>query len=137
MREIKFRAWNEIHECMIFQGNDYVKKLSSFFKVYEDSKYLMQFTGLLDKNGVEIYEGDIVRWVNGLHYWEAIISTILRNKSNTLYAVETFHNCTEDEDKGIYTFERSDSRKGARNELEFIENIEVIGNIHQNPEILK
>ena len=97
-----------------------------------------QYTCLKDKNGKEIYEGDIVKWVNGKHYWEAIISTLKDSKSNTLYAIETFHNCTSDDFDEIYTYERSNSRMGFRNDVEFLsKKIEVIGNIYENPELLE
>ena len=95
-----------------------------------------QFTGLTDKKGVKIFEGDVVRWSFGQHYWEAVISSIENNKSNTLYAIETFHNCTKDEE-GYYTYERSDSRRGTRNDIEFMsKRIEVIGTIHDNPKLI-
>ncbi len=55
MREIKFRAWDKIGKIMIP-----VSRLD--FPLSEKREILMQFTGLLDKNGKEIYEGDIVSW---------------------------------------------------------------------------
>jgi len=97
-----------------------------------------QFTGLTDINGKEIFEGDIVRWVFEQHYWEAVISTVPNNKSNTLYAMETFHNCTTDDEGEFYTYKRSNSRNGSLNDIEYLSReCEVIGNIHDNPELLK
>jgi len=56
MREIKLRAWN---------GHNMEYPVYDISKQYGSSKakpyILMQYTGLLDKNGVEIYEGDIVQ----------------------------------------------------------------------------
>ena len=65
MREIKFRAWSE----------DY--GMSRYFDINEDNfeairgyQTLMQYTGLKDKNGVEIYEGDKVKHSEGINYIE-------------------------------------------------------------------
>ena len=61
MREIKFRVWNG--ECMI--SPDYIDREGVAHwhenSIPESSKELMQYTGLKDKKGNEIFEGDIIK----------------------------------------------------------------------------
>lgn len=57
MREIKFRAWQKTHNKMLF---DWCGQLINAMKEPSERIILMQYTGLKDKNGKEIYEGDII-----------------------------------------------------------------------------
>ena len=138
MREIKYKAINTRTNEIEIVTDLYWFEENQVHDNGDNDWNLLEFTGLTDKNGVEICEGDIIRWSVNKHYWEAVISTLKNAKTNTLYAVETFNNVSIDNDNDLYTYGRNNSRKGARRELEFLDrSAEVIGNIHQNPELLK
>ena len=71
MREIKFRAWDksdnvwlEEDQFVIYPQGIFDAWLGQDEPLEMDEVILMQYTGLKDKNGKEIYEGDIVLWSN-------------------------------------------------------------------------
>jgi uncharacterized phage protein (TIGR01671 family) len=112
MREIKFRAWDNV-DCMstpftLFNIQD--KKIQFTSKVV-----IMQFTGLKDKNGKEIYEGDLI--------------THTSRHGGKPHPV-IYHNGGFHADYGlIYPLSVEHYDKYCE--------IEVVGNIYENPELLK
>ena len=65
MREIKFRAWHREQRTMLKKGDTYGTSDDLDCVVYfmqGQPVELMQYTGLKDKNGVEIYEGDWIHY---------------------------------------------------------------------------
>lgn len=116
MRDIKFRVWNG--KEMFYGWGCFTNESNKQFVLTDDNKYmgiLMQYTGLTDKNGKEIYEGD---WV----YCEDYPGEI---RSGVVEWVDQwgFWNITLMED-GLGDVVRDMG-------------VEVIGNIYKNPELLK
>jgi hypothetical protein len=73
MREIKFRVWDNQGDFYWGEreGMDFKKIAFNFYdSLFEECRLVFQqYTGLLDKNGKEIYEGDFIRFDNQEGVW--------------------------------------------------------------------
>ena len=136
MREIKFRAWIKKEKLMANSFDiegiypNMVRKLEIAGKgaLYGNQYILMQFTGLKDKNGKEIYEGDII-YINRK-------KSKRENDKGKLLVVWT-NDLTSFEAKRIDEIDYIDDLECLGN-FRFKEyNLEVIGNKFENPELLK
>lgn len=119
MREIKFRAWdqnlkkfNDDHGAYDTEGIE----LNELIRFYQAKNFvLMQYTGLKDKNGKEIYEGDIL---------EGFVDV---SGERRLYVVSY-----NTEYAGFHPFIECDYEAATY----YVEPLEIIGNIYENEDLL-
>lgn len=125
MREIKFRAWiKELNEIREVEYINFWKKMISFPNKFCKEYYLnadfdeidlMRYTGLKDKNEKEIYEGDIIKLranhgigvVKYYDEWGAFVVEYIKSKPLAVLGMNYYK-----------------------------ENIEILGNIYENSELL-
>lgn len=135
---LKFRAWDKTHSKII-KADDILNLNLRYDEIeyQEICQYgmnpperdicagklmefvLMQSTGLKDKNGVEIYEGDIVKPL-GFASW---IGVVAYSKENAACILDS-HDNDFVRDTNVYL-------------SQFAEGLEVLGNIYENPELLE
>jgi uncharacterized phage protein (TIGR01671 family) len=124
MREIKFRIWDKKTGEMRYNVSVNSKGMarvcrSTGFALQYDPEYeelpVMQFVGLRDKNGKEIYEGDIVKFFDG-SFKEKIIREVYFDTELLEFGVKN---------------------SNALFHCQFSDEFEVIGNIFENPELLE
>jgi len=132
MREIKFRAWNKKHKQMLYNAElttvdirekpELMEKcdgfeITTFFHIapHDPNTVLMQYTGLKDKSGREIYESDILKhdlWGVDQVVWDDMCANFRCKREG-----EKAHDITL-----------------AHHQLK---QTKAIGNIYENPELLK
>lgn len=157
-RDLKFRAWDKGHRKMSYKVNLYsLNHRGEIDKAQIDNKQIMnrigldceimQFTGLLDRKGKEIYEADIVKF----HYFYGTLGANLgfEEAEHELTGIVDFgmfgwglkaikgehwrgHTRYEDGEGESSLHELCAMNEGAIHEDSF----EVIGNLYENPELL-
>lgn len=140
MRDIKFRAWDEINKIMHYrfefirsgiETNDWIifksdkqtlKKDEVFNNPYfQQQLKIMQYTGLKDKNGIEIYEGDICE----IEYSkESQREAFCKNGIGFIEYLDGSFWINNKYDKFSIIIDSS-------------EKLKVIGNIYENPKLLE
>lgn len=124
MREIKFRAWiqyDETHAEMLPNVQNHINGEWAFGNLlYANNAKVMQYTGLKDKNDIEIYEGDILLidcddeyYRSSVYFDGGALCIDVKGCDFDFTAVGWAIGCNTN----VYS-------------------LEVIGNIHQNPELL-
>lgn len=124
MRELKFRIWSTVAKRWLCEDSQYLqmdgKKVhpapwsTLSFDVSDNEYTIQQYTGLKDINGKEIYEGDVIKGSGANYDNENFIGEVCYDFSYPCFAI-----------------------KVSENEYRGFEEVEVIGNIYENPELLK
>jgi hypothetical protein len=122
-REIKFRVWDQHKKCFV-NVSDFQFRKDGTVDYFGHKITFQQFTGLLDKNGKEIYEGDILIY----EYTQADMSSFSALES-------PFETCAIEEvvfKDGAFRFKDNKYSTVADDCKE----MEVIGNVFENKELL-
>lgn len=127
----KFRGWHKELEQMIYgkeicghieYTTNLIDALNTMLNEDDYDIEIMQSTGLKDKNGVEIYEGDVVHYTSSIMNKAEWYKKIVRHGSALLMV--SFDEKTRDSSEFL-------------NVLSATKGVEVLGNVYENPELLE
>ena len=140
MRELKFRAWDIENKKMIpvgtlefFHGGDiHINKTNPETYQGKQLRVLMQYTGLKDINGKDVYEDDILKLSYGIPPASDMVQVVwysdyyldMEEEKNISYCGWFFKNLRE-------------NGCSAPAGIEYQDDIEIQGNIHENANLLK
>lgn len=116
MREIKFKAYNKTNDSFVYADLNTAHNTLFYSWLSEP----MQYTGLKDKNGKEIYEGDLI--TGACHAKDELDIGIIEYQDAMFVVEYKGEEISESLFNNIYDCESD---------------IEIIGNIHENPELLE
>ena len=149
-REIKFRAMTKANNVMVFgdlivcpngehrilwfemKGELPLDVDYNYFNEVVQSSTVGQFTGLLDKNGKEIYEGDVIKHDLGHERFKKL-------KWQVVFEFGSFQLRTESEHNPVsfpYHAHQAIINNSILSQSEYCEHIEIIGNIYENPNLI-
>lgn len=114
-RVFKFRVWHLEDQCWdnpaLIEVWDATGTLKHLYDYDDEKTVIQQFTGLLDKNNKEIYEGDIIKYQYDSAYSDKF-------------------------DKSVVEYEEFEPDKWGYQLGQGYGNVEIIGNIFENPDLL-
>ena len=133
-RIIKFRAWDKLADKMYYSNKEVTVWAggleasinSDDGKMFGDFE-LMQFTGLLDKNGKDIFEGDILHETGGFEYYDEYGYVIFNDYTGS-FARKSRTRSGEGDEQQLFSLHG--------NQHGNVTEIEIIGNIYEHPELL-